>query len=67
MAKAKLEIRILDLNKLEAIKALFNEVLDTLETLRMVDCTESDSWDANEIRNERKGYIDRFADIITGE
>lgn len=63
MAKAKLEVVILDIEKVESMKALFNELLDTLETLRMVDCG-SGSWEAAEIAKERKGYINRFCDII---
>jgi hypothetical protein len=56
---------LLDIGKVEAIKDLINELLDTIETLRTTDCNGDESWDQNEIRQERKKYIDRFADIIS--
>jgi len=62
MAKAKLELRILDLGKIEALKDLINELLDVIETLQIVD---DDGWSMNEIQKKRKEYINRFADIIS--
>ena len=62
MAKAKLELRILDLGKIEALKDLINELLDVIETLQIVD---DDGWSINEIQKKRKEYINRFADIIS--
>ena len=67
MAKTKLEIVLLDIDKVEAIKDLINELLDTIEALRTTECDDEQSWDQNEIRQERKKYIDRFADIISNE
>ena len=65
MAKVKLEIVLLDIDKVEAVKELINELLDTIETLRTTDCNSVESWEIAEVRKERKGYIDRFADIIS--
>ena len=65
MAKTKLEIVLLDIAKVEAIKELINELLDTIGDLRATECDEEASWDENEIRQERKKYIDRLADIIS--
>lgn len=67
MAKAKLEVRILDADKVEAIKDLINELLDTNETLRGILCECKDNWDENQTVKKRKEYIDRFADIIADE
>ena len=67
MAKTKLEITLLDIDKAEAVKDLINELLDIIETLRFVDFGNDKRWELSEIRKERKSYIDRFADIIANE
>lgn len=66
--KAHISLRILDIDKFEAIKDLFNELLDTLETLRLSDVEKDNKgFELSDIRKERTGYINRFADIITDE
>ena len=65
MTKAKLEVRILDLEKVETIKDLINELLDVIETQN--ECNDFDTWQANEVAKKRKEYISRFADILTDE
>jgi hypothetical protein len=67
MAKSKLKVHILDIGKVEAIKDLINELLDTIETLRTTECNGKESWDVNEALQERKGYFNRFAEILTGD
>jgi len=67
LAKTKLEITLLDIDKAEAVKDLINELLDIIETLRFVDFGNDKRWELSEIRKERKSYIDRFADIIANE
>jgi hypothetical protein len=64
----KLNVRILDLDRVEEMKCLINELLDTIGTLRLTgigDCNKG--FEISDIEKERKGYINRFADIITDE
>jgi len=79
MAKSKMavELQILDAGKVEAIKDLVNELLDTIRDLRLVVSASNrdpewfpkgdEDFEINEIEKERRKYIDRFASIITDE
>ena len=69
MAKFNLNIRILDIDRLEEMKRLINELLDTIETLRITATGHEDDngFEMHEVIAERKKYINRFADIITDE
>jgi len=67
MAKLRAEIRVLDVGRLEAINDLINELLDTIQDLRLVITGKDDDFEISEIEKERKKYIDRFANIITDE
>ena len=65
MSKAKLSvnIRILDLNRIEEMKRLINELLDTIETLRITahGCNEDNGFEIHEIMTERKLAHNRHA------
>ena len=65
----KLNIRILDIDRLEEMKRLINELLDIIETLRITATGNEDdnSFEMHEVIGERRKYINRFADIITDE
>ena len=68
MPKAKFKITVLDFDKIEGIKVLFNEVLDTLEALRLSNVSDDNrGHEISEAAKERTGYINRFADIIANE
>ena len=67
-AKLSVNIRILDLDRLEEMKRLVNELLDTIQTLRLIDVdNKNKGFEISDIEKERRGYINRFADIITDE
>ena len=66
MAKAKLEVCIIDIDKVEKLRDLINELLDIIEQYDDVLNDADKSFALYETRQLRKKYIDRFCDIVTG-
>lgn len=60
MAKACVELSVLDVDKVTAIKDLFNEILDENQNLKlMLECGYRN------VIEERTKYVNRFVEIIT--
>ena len=72
MAKKKLEIKLDGLATIEALKELFNELLEDFEAVANVNALseperENKLYELDEIQAIKKNYQDRFIKVLSNE